>query len=63
MKAVLIDDEPHNLSNMQALLETYCPQIDVCAVALNAEQGKAALYTHQPDLDLQQYSGDFLGGH
>lgn len=50
MKAVLIDDEPHNLSNMQALLETYCPQIDVCAVALNAEQGKAALYTHQPDL-------------
>jgi len=50
MKAVLIDDEPHNLSNMQALLETYCPQIDVCAVALNAEQGKAALYIHQPDL-------------
>ena len=50
MKAVLIDDEPHNLSNLQALLETYCPQVNICAVARNAEQGKAALYTHQPDL-------------
>jgi two-component system, LytTR family, response regulator len=50
MKAVLIDDEPHNLSNLEALLETYCPQIEVCATALNAEQGKAALYAHQPDL-------------
>lgn len=50
MKAVLIDDEPHNLSNLRALLATYCPQVDVCAVAPNAEAGKAALYTHQPDL-------------
>jgi two-component system LytT family response regulator len=50
MKAVLVDDEPHNLSNLQALLETYCPQIDVCGVALNADQGKAALCTHKPDL-------------
>lgn len=50
MKAILIDDEPHNLNNLQALLETYCPQIEICALALNAEQGKAALYTHQPDL-------------
>lgn len=50
MKAVLIDDEPHNLSNLRALLETYCPQVEVCAVAQTAEAGKAALYTHQPDL-------------
>lgn len=50
MKAVLVDDEPHNLINLRVLLETYCPQIDVCASALNAEQGKAVLYTHRPDL-------------
>ena len=50
MKAVLIDDEPHNLQNLQALLEIYSPQVEVCALALNAEQGKTALYTHRPDL-------------
>lgn len=50
MKAVLIDDEPHNLTNLRAMLETYCPQVEVCAVAQTAEAGKAALYTHQPDL-------------
>jgi two-component system LytT family response regulator len=50
MKAILIDDEPHNLSNLQALLEMYCPQIEICAQAQDARQGKAALYAHQPDL-------------
>lgn len=50
MKAVLIDDEPHNLNNLQVLLETYCPQIEICALARNAIEGKAALYSHQPDL-------------
>lgn len=63
MKAVLIDDEPRNLSNLRALLETYCPQIDVCATAQTAEAGKAALYTHQPDLlflDIQMPDQDGL---
>lgn len=50
MKAVLIDDEPHNLRNLQALLSAYCPQVEVCAVALNAEAGRAALYAHRPEL-------------
>jgi two-component system LytT family response regulator len=50
MKAVLIDDELNNLNNLKALLETYCPQIEVCAIAQTAEQGKAVIYTHQPDL-------------
>ncbi|MVM33808.1 response regulator [Spirosoma sp. HMF4905] len=50
MKAILIDDEQHNLDNLRALLAMYCPQVDVCAVALSAEQGKVGLYTYQPDL-------------
>ena len=50
MKAILIDDEPHNLSNLCSLLATYCPSVEVCAVALNAEEGKKALSKHQPDL-------------
>ncbi|TAE30780.1 MAG: DNA-binding response regulator [Cytophagales bacterium] len=50
MKAILIDDEPHNLTNLQALLATYCPHVEVCAVALSAEVGKVALAKHKPDL-------------
>lgn len=50
MKAILIDDEPYNLSNLRTLLNTYCPQIEVCALAMNAEEGKEALYTYKPDL-------------
>lgn len=50
MKAILIDDELHNLSNLRTLLTTYCPQIEVCALAMNAEEGKEALYTYEPDL-------------
>lgn len=50
MKAILIDDEPHNLSNLRTLLNTYCPQIEVCALAMNAEEGKEALYKYKPDL-------------
>ena len=64
MKAILIDDEPHNLYNLKALLETYCPQVDICALALDAEQGKAALYTHRPDLlflDIQMPGQDGFG--
>ncbi|WP_259015606.1 LytR/AlgR family response regulator transcription factor [Emticicia fluvialis] len=50
MKAVLIDDEINNLNNLKALLETYCPQVEVCTMAQSADQGKAAIYTYQPDL-------------
>lgn len=50
MKAVLIDDELNNLNNLKVLLETYCPQVEVCAIAQTADQGKAAIYTYQPDL-------------
>lgn len=50
MKALLIDDEQHNLDNLRALLETYCPQVDVCAWALNAKSATSLLYKYQPDL-------------
>lgn len=65
-KALLIDDEQPNLDNLQALLKTYCPQVNVCGTALNAEAAKRVLYTEQPDvlfLDIQmpQQNGfDFL---
>ena len=50
MKAILIDDEKPNLDNLEALLQAYCPQLEVCATALNAEAGKTLLHRHRPDL-------------
>jgi two-component system, LytTR family, response regulator len=55
-KAVLIDDENHNLDNLSQLLTTYCPQLNVCDTATNAEYGKTIILRHQPDivfLDIQ----------
>jgi len=49
-KAILVDDEQPNLDNLRALLNTYCPQVQVCGTALNAENAKALIYTHKPDL-------------
>ena len=54
--AVLIDDEKHNLDNLAQLLNTYCPQINVCDKAINAEDGKISILKNQPDivfLDIQ----------
>ena len=56
IKAVLIDDELHNLENLQELLSTYCPQIVVCATALNVDDGKAIILKYEPEivfLDIQ----------
>ncbi|AUD05830.1 LytR/AlgR family response regulator transcription factor [Spirosoma pollinicola] len=50
IKTLLIDDEQHNLDNLRALLAAYCPQVDVCATARNAETAKSLLYLHHPDL-------------
>ncbi|WP_229317236.1 LytTR family DNA-binding domain-containing protein [Larkinella sp. C7] len=50
MKALLIDDEQPNLENLQALLAAYCPQVEVCGTALNAEMATNRLHVLQPDL-------------
>jgi two-component system LytT family response regulator len=56
IKAVLIDDEKHNLDNLRELLRLYCPQVTVLDTALNAEDGKSLILKHQPQivfLDIQ----------
>jgi two-component system LytT family response regulator len=50
IKAVIIDDEQHNLENIQALLGQYCPMVEVSGTANSAEAAKALLYAHKPDL-------------
>lgn len=50
LKAVLIDDEPHNLLNLRRLLEQHCSEVTVAGEAGNAEDGILQIREHQPDL-------------
>jgi len=50
IKAVIIDDENNNIINLKALLQKHCPQVNVIAVAQNAEEGKQVIAAHQPGL-------------
>jgi two-component system, LytTR family, response regulator len=56
IKAVLIDDEINNLQNLQQLLNRHCPEVQVLATALNADEGRHIIQQHLPDvvfLDIQ----------
>ncbi|MEO6981118.1 MAG: LytTR family DNA-binding domain-containing protein [Mucilaginibacter sp.] len=56
IRAVLIDDEKHNLANLQELLHTYCPEVTICDTALSADEGATIILKHRPDivfLDIQ----------
>jgi two-component system, LytTR family, response regulator len=50
VKAVLIDDEANNLDNLAQLLTTWCPEVQVVATAMQADDGKQIILQHRPDL-------------
>jgi len=50
IKAVLIDDEVNNLDNLNLLLDRNCPEVEIVATALNAEQCRSIILQYQPDL-------------
>lgn len=50
MKAVLIDDEPHNIENLQLLLQQHCPDIEISGTAANADAGVAMIRQLKPEL-------------
>lgn len=52
IRTILIDDEPHNIINLQRLLEEHCSEVTVVATANNAEEGIAVIRKHKPDLVL-----------
>ncbi len=49
-KAVLIDDEKNNLDNLAQLLKTWCPEVEICATARNADDGRDIILQHRPEL-------------
>lgn len=50
IEAVIIDDEQNNISNLKSLLEKYCPEVNIAATALNAEEGEKIILNNYPDL-------------
>jgi two-component system, LytTR family, response regulator len=50
IKTVIIDDEPNNIDNLSLILQKHCPQVQVLATALNADDGERIILQHNPDL-------------
>jgi two-component system LytT family response regulator len=48
--AIIIDDEPNNVQNLQTILQGHCPAVTVISTALNVDDGIAAIWQHQPQL-------------
>lgn len=60
MKAVIVEDEERSRIVLQNLLETYCPEVEVVAMADSVSSGVRELRTHNPDvvfLDVQINGG------
>ena len=62
LKTIIIDDKPGNISTLRKLLEQHCPQITVCATALNIEDAEQAIARFQPiliflDIEMPNGSG------
>lgn len=50
IKAILVDDEANNLENLRLLLEKYCPEVTVSAMARSAQRALESILLHAPDL-------------
>ena len=50
IRSIIVDDEPNNIENLQQIIQTYCPQIDVVATASNASDAITAIKANQPHL-------------
>ena len=50
INAIIVDDEPINISNLQALLLRHCKEIQVVASATNADEAKVQIIALKPDV-------------
>jgi two-component system, LytTR family, response regulator len=48
--AILVDDEISAINTLRGMLEKFCPQVQVLAIASNIDDAFLALQTHQPKL-------------
>ena len=50
IRAIHIDDEPHNHRSLARILAETCPQVQILGQAMNAAEGRALYLQTQPDL-------------
>lgn len=50
IRAVIVDDEQHNIDNLFNLLQRHCPQVEVVGAATGAEDAAALIAAHKPAL-------------
>ncbi|MEO8404212.1 MAG: LytTR family DNA-binding domain-containing protein [Chitinophagaceae bacterium] len=50
IKAVIIDDEPINVTSLETLLKEYCPEVTVIGTASNSRVGATLIKESNPDL-------------
>jgi two-component system LytT family response regulator len=50
IRSIIIDDEPNNIENLQAIINANCTEVEVIATAFDAATGIAAIKAHRPDL-------------
>jgi two-component system LytT family response regulator len=50
MKALIIDDEALNRENLQQLLQVYTPDVQICALASDVDEGLQRIRQHRPEL-------------
>jgi two-component system, LytTR family, response regulator len=61
MKAVIIDDEKKGRESLNLLIEKYCPDVKIIAIASNAEDGFEMIKATTPDLiflDIEMPNGN-----
>jgi two-component system LytT family response regulator len=60
IRTIIVDDELHGRLAIKQLLEDYCPEVSVVALANSVNSGIEAIQEHQPDLvflDISMPSG------
>ena len=50
IRAVIIDDEPNNITNLCRLLDRHCPEVQVAGTALSTLEGKERIEQCHPEL-------------
>jgi two-component system LytT family response regulator len=50
MRAIIIDDERNNISNLQRIIQEHCPAVEVVVTADNAATARELILSHHPDL-------------
>ena len=59
-KAIIVEDELHSREFLKNIAVSYCPELNIVALASGVEEGVAAIKLHQPDivfLDIEMQTG------